>query len=154
MNKLWAPWRISYITGKKQKGCIFCKAVNSKVNKDLVIAKSQFSIAMLNKYPYNNGHIMISPKRHVSQIEKLTKEEIADIFSLLNKCKNKLDKKLHPHGYNIGINIGRDAGAGITGHLHVHLVPRYRGDVNFMPSVSGVKVISQSLEDLAKLMED
>jgi ATP adenylyltransferase len=153
MNKLWAPWRIGYITKKKEKGCIFCNAVKSRSKKDPIIFRTRLSIAMLNKFPYNNGHIMVCPIKHTADLNKLTREEVIDLFIMVKKCKQKLDKILHPHGYNMGFNLGMDAGAGITDHLHVHIVPRYRGDMNFMPVISNLKVIPQSLEELARILK-
>lgn len=103
---------------------------------------------MLNLFPYNNGHVMISPKRHVGKLEALHDKEIADIFNILKQIIRLLNKVLKPEGYNIGINIGKCSGAGIPDHLHLHVVPRWRADTNFMPVLSDTKVISQSLEDL------
>jgi len=153
MDKIWAPWRIGYIAKKKERGCIFCNAAKSKSKRDFVIIKTALSIAILNKFPYNNGHLMVCPLRHTSDIEALTNAEIVDLFGVIKKCKKKLGKMLHPHGYNIGINLGKDAGAGITNHLHIHIVPRYCGDMNFMPVISDVKVIPQSLEELAEILK-
>ncbi|MDD5097791.1 MAG: HIT domain-containing protein [Candidatus Omnitrophica bacterium] len=154
MDKLWAPWRINYISGKRKvKGCIFCLAKKEK-SQDQVIFKTRFSIAMLNIYPYNNGHMLISPLRHIRDIAQLQEEEILDLFKSLNKAKNLLQKVLKPQGYNIGFNLTRVAGAGITGHLHLHIVPRWVGDTNFMPVVFGTKIISQSLKQLAKKLKD
>lgn len=154
MDRLWAPWRINYVSGKKKKkGCIFCQAKNSSSN-DYVIFKTQKSICLLNKYPYNNGHLLICPLRHISDIAKIKPEEILDIFQSLNRAQNLLAKVLKPQGYNLGFNLGRVAGAGITGHLHLHAVPRWLGDKNFMPSIAGTKVISQSLVELAKRLKN
>lgn len=150
MDRLWAPWRINYVgKKKKQKGCIFCLAKKNPLN-DYVIFKTAKSICLLNKYPYNNGHIMICPLRHASDITSLKEDEVLDIFRSLQRAKALLEKVLKPQGYNIGLNLGRAAGAGVTGHLHLQIVPRWFGDANFMPSVSGAKVISQSLAELAK----
>lgn len=154
MNKLlWAPWRINYVGKKKQKGCIFCRA---KINfgKDYVIFKTEKSICMLNIYPYNNGHILISPLRHIADISLASEAEILDIFRVLKKAKVLLGKVLKPQGYNVGFNLGPAAGAGITGHLHLHIVPRWYGDTNFMPVCGAAKVISQSLDELAKLLKN
>jgi len=107
-------------------------------------------MALLNIYPYNNGHVMVSPLRHVADICALTKEEMLDLFQLVAKSQKMLAKLLRPEGFNIGINIGRSAGAGITGHLHIHIVPRWRGDSNFMPTLNNTKVLSQSLDELYK----
>jgi len=153
MDRLWAPWRIKYIAGKKQKGCVFCQAKKSAFN-DYVIFKTKKTICLLNRYPYNNGHIMICPLRHVSDISKVNEEEMLDLFKSLKRAKALLQKVLKPHGYNIGFNLGRAGGAGITGHLHLHIVPRWLGDKNFMPSIAGVKVISQSLNELAKRLKN
>ncbi len=154
MDKLWAPWRINYVSGKnKARGCIFCSAKNS-LSKNYVIFKSRFSIAMLNIYPYNNGHLLIAPLRHMRDISQLRQEEILDLFKSLNKAKQLLQAVLKPQGYNIGINLSRTAGAGIAGHLHMHIVPRWSGDTNFMPVVSNTKIISQSLDELARCLKN
>jgi ATP adenylyltransferase len=151
MDKLWAPWRVEYIRNIKKKGCIFCKG-RDKAD-DYVVFKTAHSIAMLNIYPYNNGHILVSPLRHVRSLEQLKDEEALDLFKAIKKAQKLLDRVLKPQGYNVGINLSRAAGAGITGHLHVHIVPRWTGDTNFMPILSGVKVISQSLDELHKLLK-
>lgn len=109
---------------------------------------------MLNIFPYNNGHIMIAPNRHVGDIARLNDKELADLFFTLRQAKLLLDKTLKPQGYNIGINLGSVAGAGIAGHLHIHIVPRWKADVNFMPAVYNTKVISQSLDELYKRLND
>ncbi|MDP2831627.1 MAG: HIT domain-containing protein [Candidatus Omnitrophota bacterium] len=148
MDKLWAPWRINYLSSNKAGGCIFCRAKKSKLT-DYVIFKTKKSICLLNIYPYNNGHLLISPLRHVADIELLSEEEALDMFKCLKRSKLLLQKVLKPQGYNIGFNLGRQAGAGITGHLHLHIVPRWEGDTNFMPVIGNTKVISQSLEELS-----
>jgi len=154
MDKLWAPWRINYVRCKKKsKGCIFCHAKTNK-SKDYVIFKTRFSIVLLNIYPYNNGHMLISPLRHIRDISAMQDSEILDLFKCLNKAKTLLQKVLKPQGYNIGFNLTPVAGAGIVGHLHLHIVPRWVGDTNFMPVVFGTKVISQSLDQLAKKLKD
>ncbi|HPT39336.1 MAG TPA: HIT domain-containing protein [Candidatus Omnitrophota bacterium] len=153
MNKLWAPWRINYVNSKiKTKGCIFCQAKKSRFH-DYVVFKTQRSICLLNIYPYNNGHLLISPLRHVADIERLSQAEILDMFECLKRAKRCLRKVLKPQGYNLGFNLGRPAGAGITGHLHLHIVPRWVGDTNFMPVIGNTKVISQSLEELVKRLK-
>jgi len=143
---LWAPWRIKYIQEKKKKGCIFCAALKGKSN--FVIVKNRLSFSMLNTFPYNNGHTMISPNRHTAGLEALGEAEIRDLFKTLLQTKKLLDKTLKPQGYNIGINIKEIAGAGIAGHLHIHIVPRWKADTNFMPVCADTKVISQSLKEL------
>ncbi len=111
-------------------------------------------MVMLNIYPYNNGHLLVFPLRHVRDISQLSEEEFLDLFKCLDKAKRLLGKVLRPDGYNIGFNLGRASGAGITGHLHMHIVPRWYGDTNFMPLLSNTKIISQSLKELAKSLKD
>ena len=158
MNKLWAPWRSSYITllqDKSKKACIFCKMCKQKKDKEnYILVRTQYSFSVLNIYPYNNGHLLIVPLRHVNDLVKLTREEREDLMDLLSSMKNLMDKILKPGGYNIGINLGKIAGAGFPGHLHIHLVPRWRGDVNFMPVIGNTKVISQSLRILFNQLHD
>ncbi|MCK5581997.1 MAG: HIT domain-containing protein [Candidatus Omnitrophica bacterium] len=151
MDKLWAPWRETYLTQiiKKTKKCVFCKILKEKKDKEnFIFVRTQHCFAVLNLYPYNNGHSLVLPIRHVDDLSKLKAEEQADFFNLLNHVKSLLSEVLHPEGYNIGMNIGKAAGAGFPGHLHIHIVPRWKGDVNFMPVVSNTKVISQSLSAL------
>jgi ATP adenylyltransferase len=140
---------MKYIKAKKNKGCIFCEAKNGK-KKHYLVFKSEYSIAMLNIYPYNNGHVMISPLRHIDKPAKLSEKEALDLFKALNTITQALDKILKPHGYNIGMNVSEAAGAGIAGHIHLHIVPRWRADTNFMPVLHDTKVISQSLDELYK----
>jgi ATP adenylyltransferase len=153
MKRLWAPWRISYINNNKQKGCIFCAAKKARRPK-YALSKTRHSICMLNIYPYNNGHVMVSPLRHVRDLNNLNDEEILDLFGLVKKIKNALDKVLKPEGYNIGINLSKAAGAGIAGHMHIHIVPRWTGDTNFMPVISDTKIISQSLDELQRKLKN
>ncbi|HOW36010.1 MAG TPA: HIT domain-containing protein [Candidatus Omnitrophota bacterium] len=156
MDKLWAPWRVKYITGlsKKQKGCIFCKiSRDKKDSQNYVISRSKHSFSVLNIYPYNNGHILVVPYRHVGDFVNLNKEEKEDLWGLLETTKKLLDKALKPCGYNVGMNIGKMAGAGFPNHIHIHIVPRWNGDVNFMPVTGNTKVISQSLQALLKRLK-
>ncbi len=153
MKKLWAPWRIKYIQSK-QKGCLFCRVKKSKDDsKNYIIKRSKFSFSILNIYPYNNGHIMIVPYRHVKDLNDLKKSELSDLMDLLKTTKKDIDKILKPQGYNIGLNIGKAAGAGIANHIHIHVVPRWTGDTNVMPVISDTKVISQSLDELYKKLK-
>ncbi len=151
-KRLWAPWRIQYIKSfKKEKGCLFCRVFKSKnTAKNLVIFRLKTSLAMLNLYPYNNGHLLIVPARHVPSLEMLEVDEISDLMRCLNKAKLLLDKTIKPQGYNIGCNINRIAGAGFDQHLHIHIVPRWAGDANFMTPLCNTRVISQSLIELYK----
>lgn len=152
MDRLWAPWRLGYIQSKKEKKCIFCKSKKSKT-KNYIIIKNKYSFAILNKYPYNNGHVLVAPLRHIKDTSSLNNKEIIDIFKTLNETKNILNKVLKPDGFNIGINISGLAGAGIVEHLHIHIVPRFKGDTNFMPVIFNTKIISQSLDDLYKRLK-
>jgi len=152
LDKLWAPWRIKYVSNpNKDRGCIFCKLFKDKKDaSNLIVLRSRYCFAILNKYPYNNGHMMIVPNHHVKDLEKLSREEVLDLAATTIKTKNIIKDMLHPDGFNIGINIGKVSGAGVKSHLHIHIVPRWNGDTNFMPVINNTKVISQSLKDLYK----
>ena len=156
MDKLWAPWRVGYITkviGKKKDPCVFCRILREKNDKEnYIIKRTKHSLVVLNIYPYNNGHVLILPNRHVKDLKNLSRVEREELLDLIQEMQAKLDKLLKPAGYNIGLNLGRAAGAGIPGHLHFHVVPRWWGDNNFMPVVANTKVISQSLKELHKLL--
>lgn len=157
MDRIWAPWRVKYITKilKTDHSCVFCKILKEKKDvKNYVIVRTKYCFSVMNIYPYNNGHLLILPKRHVDDLSKLKKDEREDLFDLLDLSKALLDKAIKPHGYNIGINLGRLAGAGFPGHLHIHLVPRWKGDANFMPVISDTRVISHSLKALHKKLYD
>jgi len=154
LEHLWAPWRKKYFE-QKDRGCFLCRAVRGKNDrKHFVVERSKHSFSILNLYPYNNGHLMIVPNRHVSDLEKLNAKEREDLLDLLVRTKRLCQKALCPDGFNAGINFGKAAGAGLADHIHIHLVPRWRGDTNFMPVVSETKVISQSLEDLYRCMTE
>ncbi|MEW6074671.1 MAG: HIT domain-containing protein [Candidatus Omnitrophota bacterium] len=154
IDRLWAPWRINYVrANNKTRGCIFCNTRRQRLKKQ-VIVQTRYSLAMLNRYPYNNGHLMACPKRHVKNLAQLTPKEVLDLFGLVVTAQELLVKVLKPHGFNIGINTSTVAGAGIPGHLHIHIVPRWNGDTNFMPVVYQTKVISQSLNQLYTLLRD
>lgn len=146
MKQLWAPWRMSYIVSKKPKECFFCKA--SKERRDMenyVLYRGKKCFIMLNAFPYNNGHLMIAPYNHIEDIEKISNEEIVEIMNLLKLSIRLLNRTFKPHGFNIGFNLGKIAGAGER-HIHMHVVPRWMGDTNFMPIIANTKVISDSLK--------
>lgn len=156
MDKLWAPWRINYIrNNKKEKGCLLCRMAKAKQrdNENLVFLRKGKAFCVLNKFPYNNGHVMICPLAHKKDLKYLTRGEVSDLIGLLIEAQGLLDKTLSPQGYNIGINIGKVSGAGVDKHLHIHLVPRWVGDTNFMPVISNTRVISQSLTELYRLLK-
>ncbi len=150
-KRLWAPWRHAYISGaaKPTRGCIFCLARRSRDNRRAyVLVRGTHVLVMLNRYPYNPGHLMIAPTRHVGDYEALRSDETAELSAMSQRMVGLLRQALHPQGFNLGMNVGRVAGAGIPGHLHLHIVPRWNGDVNFMPVTGHAKVMSDSLEAL------
>jgi ATP adenylyltransferase len=152
---IYSPWRLKYILSKKDEECIFC--VRPSVENDekhFILYRSKHSFVILNLYPYNNGHLMVVPFRHVAQLSLLKKEEIDDLFETVQLCEKIIQKAYSPDGMNIGINLGRAAGAGIDTHLHVHIVPRWNGDVNFMTAVGGTRVIPEAFERTFKLLKE
>jgi len=151
-NRLWAPWRMKYISGieKKDEGCIFCSKPDQgrECDRDnLLLYRGEKCFVLMNLFPYNNGHLMIIPYKHTSDILDIDPDTSAELWSLVCKSKAALTAVMKPDGFNIGMNIGRTAGAGIDRHIHMHIVPRWNGDTNFMPVVGETKVISQSLND-------
>ena len=155
MDSLWAPWRNAYIKAKPKKKCLLClvSKKQSTNEKNLILKKTKHSFSILNHYPYNNAHVMVSPLKHVKSLELLNDNEILDMLKLVNYTKIKIEKLLKPEGFNIGINLGRIAGAGIPNHVHIHIVPRWGGDTNFMPVISNTKVISSSLREVYKILK-
>lgn len=146
MKYLWAPWRMEYILGEKKRGCFFCKKLKEKKNrKNLILYQGKYVFVVMNKYPYNNGHLMIVPKRHYLDLEQLDNKELKELFDLLRTSIKVLKACFHPHGFNIGINIGKVGGAG-EDHLHLHIVPRWAGDTNFMPVIGETKIVPEYLE--------
>ncbi|HDI46892.1 MAG TPA: HIT domain-containing protein [Candidatus Methanomethylia archaeon] len=155
MRRLWAPWRMQYIEEavKQAQGCIFCeKPRQNKDEENYILLRGKHCYIMLNAFPYNNGHLMIAPYRHITQIEELTDEEAKELFQQLKLSLQALKKAMNPDGFNIGVNIGRPAGAGFD-HLHVHVVPRWNGDTNFMPILAETKVISEHLANTYKKLK-
>lgn len=148
-RRLWAPWRETFVTQRRRRGCIFCTKPREKDDaKNYIFMRRRHSFAMLNLYPYNNGHVMVVPYRHVRSFESLSRNEIAALLGHVQDCQKMLRKVLKPNGFNIGLNEGRAAGSGYKDHIHIHVVPRWDGDTNFMPVLSQSKVISQSLSSL------
>jgi ATP adenylyltransferase len=150
MDNLWAPWRMEYITRSREEGeepCIFCTSLNQDSDqKNFLLYRGEKSFIILNKFPYNNGHIMVVPNQHTGDLNNLNQEEQVDLFTLIRLSTKALSKVMQPHGFNIGMNLGRVAGAGIEDHVHFHIVPRWDGDTNFMPVISNTKVVSEALE--------
>lgn len=161
MENLWSPWRSQYIStfkhpDKESESCFLCEA-NKNIecdNEDLVVCRQEHSFAILNKFPYNNGHTLVAPIRHIGEFDYLTDYELIELTILLKKVMRALKDIYSPHGFNMGINIGRAAGAGLPGHLHYHIVPRWVGDTNFMTVVADTKVISESLLETKRLLSD
>lgn len=148
MQRLWAPWRLEYIRGPKPDECIFCsKPAMDDAAAALIIRRGEHCFAMLNAYPYNNGHVMVSPYRHVPSIEELDEEELLELMLLSQRTLAALRSAYGPEGFNIGINQGKIAGAGFDEHVHLHVVPRWGGDTNYMPVIGSTRVLPQSLDD-------
>jgi ATP adenylyltransferase len=144
---IWAPWRMEYIIGKKAKECIFCLDEDRAHDKEkLVLYRSSLSFVIMNRYPYNNGHLMVAPFKHLPTLEEMDGETAQDMFMMLKKSMSVLRVCLKAEGFNVGINTGRAGGAGVEDHLHVHIVPRWNGDINFMPVLGDVRVIPEHLE--------
>jgi ATP adenylyltransferase len=146
---LWAPWRAEFILSKKEKGCIFCRRLKMKDSiKNLILFRGEKVFVILNKFPYNSGHTLIVPNRHVGQIEKLTEVESREFFELTRRTVVAIKKALKPASLNLGMNLGRASGAGVPGHVHMHVVPRWQGDTNFMPVIGKTSVVSVPLEPI------
>lgn len=152
MDRLWAGWRMEYIRKATRKGadkapCLFCAAGRARPGRrNLVVTRSERALVLLNLYPYNVGHLMIAPRRHTGSLADLKPEESLELAHWLGRAERALAREYKPHGFNVGLNLGRAAGAGVLGHLHWHVVPRYQGDTNFMPVNADTKVLPESLD--------
>ena len=156
-GQLWAPWRLSYIVTTKDhkpEGCFLCRyAAEPRADREnLVVARGKRTLTVLNRFPYNNGHLLVAPLAHKASLEDLDDDELLEAMQTLQRMTGMIRRRISAEGFNLGLNIGRAAGAGLPGHLHWHLVPRWNGDTNFMPVLSNVNVIPQSLEALYELM--
>lgn len=150
MKVLWAPWRMSYILSDKNQGCIFCEMPKQGISRDrdnLILYRSSHNLVMMNRYPYNNGHLMVVPYLHTSSLDGLTDEALLDFMKVTQHSINSLRKVLMPEGFNMGINIGKIAGAGMEDHIHLHMVPRWAGDTSFMTVLGEVRVIPEHIMD-------
>jgi len=164
-ERIWAPWRLEYVLQEVKEPvhdgppleflpgadetCFLCQCVSDDNDRRrLVVDRGELSITVLNRYPYNNGHLLIAPRRHVARLDELSDDEQAELSATMTRMVGILEKTLSAQGFNVGLNLGRAAGAGLPGHLHWHVVPRWAGDCNFMPSLAGIKVIPQSLDAL------
>jgi ATP adenylyltransferase len=151
---LWAPWRVEYVTKPSTGACVFCSAAAQAGDEDgeLVVQRGELCFTMLNAFPYAAGHVMVSPYRHVGELEDLTEEELAELMRLATSALGALRLLMSPAGFNVGLNLGRVAGAGFADHLHLHVVPRWEGDTSFMPVIGDTRVISQALADTASAL--
>jgi len=145
---IWAPWRMEYILSEKEDGCFLCDLIDSDPSEDnLLLFKSECAMVLMNRYPYNNGHILVAPKSHTADISKLEKEEYYETMELFRFSLGILEINLKPEGFNAGLNLGKSAGAGLEEHLHWHIVPRWQGDTNFMPVISDARVIPEAIAE-------
>jgi ATP adenylyltransferase len=148
MKQIWAPWRIKYIRMEKAKGCFLCEKPGQDSDaQNYLLYRGKKNFVILNSFPYNPGHLMIAPYRHVATIEELTREELHEHFEIVSRSLKVLRKAFNPAGFNIGINTGKVAGAGLEEHVHTHVVPRWQGDTNFMPVLSDVRVVPEALAE-------
>ena len=147
MNQLWSPWRMEYINnGNKEEGCVFCNAQAMQDGSENLIAhRGRLAYVILNRFPYTSGHLMVIPFNHVATIEGLDSDIRAEMMELTSRCTTELGKIYKPQGFNVGINMGVAAGAGVLGHVHIHIVPRWAGDTNFMSVLDGVRVLPEDL---------
>ncbi len=150
MERLWSPWRLAYVSsGGEPKGCVFCDAQAAEKDAPLVLFSGITCFVILNLYPYNNGHLMVVPRRHVATLAEATSRELHELIQLTRAAEMALTEAYHPQGLNVGMNLGRAAGAGVADHLHIHVVPRWAGDTNFMSVVGSVRVLPEELEHTA-----
>ncbi len=156
MQRLWAPWRLQYVTDQqpRKEGCFFCNAFaeTGSEKENLLLYRGDKAFVMLNRFPYNGGHLMVAPARHYGNFEEAAADEITEIWRLTALAKAVLIKAMRAEGVNIGVNQGKCAGAGVKDHLHVHIVPRWEGDVNFMPVMADIKVMPQALEECYEVL--
>jgi ATP adenylyltransferase len=153
VRHLWAPWRLTYVTGPRAPGCVFCRAAEAGDDRtSLIVRRMPLAYVMLNRFPYNSGHVMVVPLRHVARLDGLTGEESQALMALTTAAIQGLERAMSPEGFNVGLNLGRAAGAGIDDHLHVHVVPRWGGDTNYMPVLGDTKVLPQHLDETYTLL--
>lgn len=158
MERMWRPWRMAYIKGaERHETCFLCDkgdpAEQPNDEQNLVLARGRLAVVLLNLYPYNTGHVLVAPFRHVAELAELETEEIVEIWDWVALTIEAHRRTTHPHGFNVGLNLGEVAGAGVPGHLHVHIVPRWGGDVNFMPVIAHTKVLPEMLEDTYRTLK-
>ena len=154
MDRLWTPWRLAYVTEASSvtPACIFCDALAHITTEPLVVFRGQTAFVLLNKFPYNNGHLMIVPHRHVGWLADMAVDELAEFMTLTQLAERALASTYRPHGFNMGLNLGKPAGAGVLDHVHLHVVPRWNGDTNFMSVVGETRVLPEELPQTAERM--
>ncbi len=151
VERLWSPWRLAYVTGTSgAEGCVFCDAGRDEACAPLLVDRGVTCYVILNLYPYNSGHLMVVPNRHIPSLAEATEQEMNELMAMTRRAAMALTEAYRPQGMNIGINLGRSAGAGIVDHLHVHLVPRWTGDTNFMSVIGEVRVLPEELQQTAE----
>ena len=154
MERIWAPWRIDFIRMKKPKGCFLCeKPAQNDDASNYILFRGARNFVMLNGYPYNPGHMMVAPYRHVASLEDLNQEEKDEHYKMVNKCLKALREEFAAEGFNVGMNLGKAAGAGVADHVHTHVVPRWAGDTNFMAVLADIKVVPEALADTYKMLK-
>jgi len=156
MNHIWSPWRMEYIeNNNKEDGCVFCiEQAKQDSAENLIAYRGKLSYVILNRYPYTSGHLMVNPFEHVSDLEELDSATRAEMMELTSRCTTVLKQIYNAQGFNVGVNIGEAAGAGVLGHVHIHIVPRWKGDTNFMSSVGQTRVLPEMLEDTYKRVKE
>lgn len=149
MDRLWAGWRSSYVTSLSQPAddCLFCRLPSASEAQSLIVLRGPEAYVVLNRYPYTTGHVMVAPYRHADEPDRLTDNEVHDVWSLLVRARQAISQAMSPAGFNLGANLGRVSGAGVPGHFHLHLVPRWEGDANFMTTIGSTRVIPEDLAD-------
>jgi len=150
MQRIVAPWRMAYIMSDKKEGCVFCE--NSIRDTCYVLHEGKEAFVIMNRYPYTNGHLLVAPRRHVSDLEALTDDESREIFDLARVCVGILKRAFKPDGFNIGINLGKAGGAGVDDHVHLHVVPRWSGDTNFMTTLAETRVIPEDVDRTCEIL--
>lgn len=156
-QQLWAPWRMEFIRAPKEEDCFLCRILREGPEKDaenLVIRRGKTGLLLMNRYPYNGGHLMVAPHRHIGTLGALSPEELREMMEMACLGERLLDRVVQPQGYNLGINQGPAAGAGLKDHLHLHIVPRWEGDTNFMPVLGRVRVMPQALHEMHAALRD
>ncbi len=152
MPRLWAPWRIEYIRSDKKGRCFICEAAKGGDEEHLVLARGERALVIMNRFPYNSGHVLVCPARHEADVCALGPEESEELWGLVQESVRALREKLAPDAFNIGLNLGKASGAGIEDHLHVHVVPRWEGDTNFMPVLDSTRVVPEALGETYALL--